>query len=104
MLPRTVEHLDGEDSPPCALVTTAGDKTAGCRLQLDGAAVHEVCPQLVQLRHLPRPQEHLDAPATYILREDSSRLKILMTTMIITKNNDDDNNNDNNNNHNSVNK
>ena len=49
-----------------ALILGAFDKAARVALQRDGAAVEQLRPDLVQLRHLARPQEDLRIDARTI--------------------------------------
>lgn len=55
----TERHLQGDGSVALAAVLGARDKSAHVALQNDGAAVEQLCADLVQLCHLARPQEDL---------------------------------------------
>ena len=52
-------RLQRDDRMALALILGALDKAARVALQRDGAAVEQLRPDLVQLRHLTRPQEDL---------------------------------------------
>ncbi len=60
--------LQGDGGAARAGVLLAGDEAQHVALDGDGGAVHELRAQLIQYRHLSRPQEHLRLAQLVALR------------------------------------